>query len=249
MSSASRLWVMPSPMVIAHKCGPLDADPPAAENSIAGMRASLALGADAIEIDVRLSLSGTPVLMHDVTARRTGGFPVPVRLMSEQQLSRTRLYRAKEPIPTLAAMLAAVPDGVRIAADIKDPRVMRATIEVARAAGKLEQVMLWCRSAKAVRLAASWAPEAQLAYLHDSGNLKQTEAYIRRSVELGAHAVSIHERATSRAAVDAAHDAGLVAYAWALTADSHRRLLDAGPDGIVTDYPGVLRKQIGPVNV
>jgi glycerophosphoryl diester phosphodiesterase len=240
---------MSRPVVISHRCGPLDADPPAAENSIAGMRTSLELGADAIEIDVRLSLSGTPVLMHDVTARRTGGFPVPVRLMSEQQLSRTRLYRAKEPIPTLAAMLAAVPEGVKIAADIKDPRVMRATIEVARAAGKLDDVLLWCRSAKAIRLAGRCAPESQLAYLHDSGNLKETLAYIRRTVELGAHAVSIHERATTKAAVDAAHDAGLVAYAWALTADSHRQLIDAGADGIVTDYPGVLRKQIGPVSV
>jgi glycerophosphoryl diester phosphodiesterase len=240
---------MPRPVVIAHRCGPLDADPPAAENSISGMRAALELGADALEIDVRLSLSGTPVLMHDVTARRTGGFPMPVRLMSEQQLGRTRLYRAKEPIPTLAAMLAAVPEGVRIAADVKDPRVMRATIEVARAAGRLDDVMLWCRSAKAIRLAGRWAPESQLAYLHDSGTLKETLAYIRRTVELGAHAVSIHERAVTKAAVDAAHDAGLVAYAWALTADTHRQLLDAGADGIVTDYPGVLRKQIGPISV
>jgi glycerophosphoryl diester phosphodiesterase len=240
---------MSRPVVIAHRCGPFDADPPAAENSIAGMLTSLELGADAVEIDVRLSLSGTPVLMHDITARRTGGFPVPVRLMSEQQLSRTRLYRAKEPIPTLAAMLAAVPDGVPIAADVKDPRVMRATIEVARAAGRLSDTMLWCRSAKALKLAGQWAPESRLVYLHDSGNLSQTLAYIRKSVELGAYAVSLHERATTRQAVSAVHDAGLTAYAWALTADTHRQLLDAGVDGIVTDYPGVLRKQIGPVSV
>src|SRR3978361_1384053 len=124
---------MSRPVVIAHRCGPLDADPPAAENSIAGMLTSVELGADAVEIDVRLSLSGTPVLMHDITARRTGGFPLPVRLMSEQQLGRTRLYRAKEPIPTLAAMLAAVPAGVPVAADVKDPRVMRGPIGGARA--------------------------------------------------------------------------------------------------------------------
>jgi glycerophosphoryl diester phosphodiesterase len=240
---------MSRPVVIAHRSGPLDADPPAAENSIAGMLTALELGADAIEVDVRLSLSGTPVLMHDVTAKRTGGFPVPVRLMSEQQLSRTRLYRAKEPIPTLAAMLAAVPAGVPVAADVKDPRVMRATIEVARSAGRLADTMLWCRSPKAVREAAAWAPESQRAYLHHVGNLKQALGYVRKAVELGVHAVSLHERATSRAAVDAAHDAGLVCYAWALTADTHRQLLDAGVDGIVTDFPGVLRKQIGPVSV
>jgi glycerophosphoryl diester phosphodiesterase len=240
---------MSRPLVIAHRCGPLDADPPAAENSIAGMLTAIELGADAIEIDVRLSLSGTPVLMHDLTARRTGGFPMPVRLMSELQLSRTRLYRSREPIPTLAAMLAAVPKGVPIAADVKDPRVMRATIEVAREAGRLGDVMLWCRSAKAVRMAGRVAPESKLAYLHDSGNLAQTLVYLKASAGLGAHIVSIHERAVSKEAVDAAHDLGLTAYAWALSADSHLRLLDAGVDGIVTDYPGVLRRQIGEVSV
>lgn len=121
---------------------------------------------------------------------------------------------------------------------------MRATIEIARAAGRLSDVMLWCRSPKAIRLAGHAAPECRLGYLHDSGNHKQTLAYIRTTVELGAQIVSIHERATTPATVRAAQDAGLTAYAWALTADTHRRLLDAGVDGIVTDYPGVLRKQI-----
>jgi glycerophosphoryl diester phosphodiesterase len=164
--------------------------------------------------------------------------------MSEQQLNRTRLYRAKEPIPTLAAMLAAMPEGVTIAADVKDPRVMRSTIEIARAAGRLADVMLWCRSAQAIRLAGRAAPECRLGYLHDSGNDRQTFAYVKAAVALGAHIVSIHERATTPATVHAAKDAGLAAYAWALTADTHRKLLDAGVDGIVTDYPGVLRKQI-----
>jgi glycerophosphoryl diester phosphodiesterase len=237
------------PVVIAHRCGPLDADPPAAENSIAGMLTSLELGADAVEIDIRLSLSGTPVLMHDITARRTGGFPMPIRLMSELQLSRTRLYRAREPIPTFAAMLAAVPAGVPIAADVKDSRAMRATIEVARDAGRLDDVMLWCRSAKALLMAGRVAPATRLAYLHDSADLPETVAYIKETAALGAHIVSIHERAASAEAVQAAHDLGLTAYAWALTAETHLRLLDAGVDGIVTDYPGVLRRQIGEVTV
>src|SRR3954447_15085209 len=148
------LSAMSRPLVIAHRCGPLDAEPPAAENSISGMLTSLALGADAIEIDVRLSLNGTPVLMHDITARRTAGFPVPVRLLSEAQLNRTRLFAAKEPIPTLAAMLEAVPAGVLIVADVKDPRVMWATIEITRASGRLADTVFWCRQPKAVRQAA-----------------------------------------------------------------------------------------------
>lgn len=235
---------MSRPLVIAHRCGPLDAQQATAENSISGMRASLALGADAIEIDVRRSLSGTPVLMHDRTARRTGGFPVPVRLMSEQQLGRTRLYAAKEPIPTLAAMLEALPSGATMVLDVKDSGVTRAAIEVLRDAGRLADAWLWCRSSRAVRVASTFVPAAQLGYLHDVGNLAQVRAYGAKAKGLGVGMVSLHERATSREAVDATHELGLVAHAWALTQTAHQRLLDSGVDGIVTDYPGVLRREV-----
>lgn len=126
---------------------------------------------------------------------------------------------------------------------------MRGTIEVARHAGRLDDVWLWCRSPKAVLLAGRAAPQSQLAYLHDSGNLAQTLEYIKQTAALGAHMVSIHERAVSKEAVRAAQELGLVALAWALTADTHLPLLDAGVDGIVTDYPGILRKQIGPADL
>lgn len=236
---------MSRPLVIAHRCGPLDAEPATAENSIAGMRASFALGADAIEIDVRRSLNGTPVLMHDRTARRTGGLPVPVRLMSEQQLARTRLSAAKEPIPTLAAMLAAVPSGATVVLDVKDGGVMRAAIEVIRDGGRLSDVWLWCRSPRSVRVAATFLPPAQLGYLHDVGNPQQVRAYLAKAKSLGVGMVSLHERATTLEAVEAAHELDLLAHGWALTQATHQQLLDSGVDGIVTDYPGVLREQIG----
>ena len=39
----------------------------APENTLAGVRAALDLGADAIEIDVRCTSDGVPVLLHDAT--------------------------------------------------------------------------------------------------------------------------------------------------------------------------------------
>jgi glycerophosphoryl diester phosphodiesterase len=48
-------------LVIAHRTCPRDA----AENSIAGIREAAKAKADVVEIDVRLTSDGHPVLMHD----------------------------------------------------------------------------------------------------------------------------------------------------------------------------------------
>ena len=55
------------PLVISHAaCG---GHAPA--NTLAGVRAAIALGTDAIEIDVQASADGVPFLMHDLSVDRT----------------------------------------------------------------------------------------------------------------------------------------------------------------------------------
>lgn len=55
------------PRIIAHRCG----GSLAPENTLAGLRASLARGIRAVEFDVMLSGDETPCLIHDETLERT----------------------------------------------------------------------------------------------------------------------------------------------------------------------------------
>ncbi len=55
------------PAVVAHKTSPFDAP----ENSVPGIAISAELGVKVVEVDVRWSSSGYPVLMHDETIDRT----------------------------------------------------------------------------------------------------------------------------------------------------------------------------------
>ena len=55
------------PLVISH-AGCAGKAP---ENTLAGIRAALELQVDAIEVDVRASADGIPVLLHDATLERT----------------------------------------------------------------------------------------------------------------------------------------------------------------------------------
>ena len=43
----------------------------APENTLAGMRKAIELAADAVEVDVRCTADGVPVLLHDETVDRT----------------------------------------------------------------------------------------------------------------------------------------------------------------------------------
>lgn len=57
----------PYPRLFAHRCGGALAP----ENTLAGLRAAARAGCRAVEFDVMLSGSGTPVLIHDETWDRT----------------------------------------------------------------------------------------------------------------------------------------------------------------------------------
>src|SRR5687767_13013785 len=58
-----------SPVLVAHRGDPTHYP----ENSLAGMRAALAAGAQAIEFDLQLTADGIPVLMHDESLARVTG--------------------------------------------------------------------------------------------------------------------------------------------------------------------------------
>lgn len=102
------------PLVVAHR-GDWSAAP---ENSRAAIAAAGAF--DMVEVDVRLSADGVPVLMHDPTLARTAGRPESVRDLVFADLSRTRLSGSRETVPSLAEGLEAAPTGLLFDIDVKD---------------------------------------------------------------------------------------------------------------------------------
>ena len=62
---------MNAPLIIGHR----GASAVAPENTLAAFREAVAVGADGIEFDVRLTRDGVPVVIHDRDLRRTGGLP------------------------------------------------------------------------------------------------------------------------------------------------------------------------------
>ena len=80
----------------------------APENTMAGMRKAVELGARWIEFDVKLTADDEPVLFHDDTVNRTTDGKGPVARMTLEEIRKLDAGRwfspdfAGEPVPTLA---------------------------------------------------------------------------------------------------------------------------------------------------
>ena len=75
--------------------------------------------------------------------------------------------------------------------------------------------------------------------LRNTRGAAATMRYLDDASGVGAAAVSLHQDAVTAAVVARAHSLGLVAYAWVVQADGHARVLAAGVDGVVTDWPRI----------
>lgn len=90
------------------------------ENSLQGFNNVLALGVDAVEFDVHLTDAGELVVIHDATLDRTTEGTGPVRALSPEARTATKLKGSDETIPTLAEVLAVLaPSGKALHIEIK----------------------------------------------------------------------------------------------------------------------------------
>ncbi|MEV5310217.1 glycerophosphodiester phosphodiesterase [Streptomyces sp. NPDC052610] len=132
----------------------------ARENTLDSLRTALRLGADAVEVDVRLTRDGVPVLLHDETLKRLWELDRPLLALTAAELSELTADR----VPTLADALAAT-DGSRVMLDLPgrpDVRAARRVVDVVRECGAEERVF-YCAGATAMLSVRAADPAAEIA--------------------------------------------------------------------------------------
>lgn len=144
-------------MIAAHRAGGLQAGKKLyPENSLAAVEASVAMGAEIVEVDVRRSGDGAFVIMHDSWLDRSTTCKGEVEKHTLAELRQCRLViegtgvATDETVSTLREMLMATRDRILINLDNKlDIEALPAMITVARDLGMAEQVIvkenLWSR--------------------------------------------------------------------------------------------------------
>ncbi|WP_166815921.1 glycerophosphodiester phosphodiesterase [Luteimonas yindakuii] len=214
----------------------------APENTLAAFQAAIDAGADAIELDVRLSADGVVVVFHDSDFRRVAGDP---RTVVQTPLSAMRDIDvgswfdpafAGERIATLAEALAFI-DGRALALIELKPdadnahALLDATLRAVERGGHDDAVMLGSLSPELVRSAREAAPELPLALFANAalpGTARRTDFDM-----LGLNHLQI-----DTAALADARRRGYLLQAWTVN-DPERmaRYMDLGVDDISTDVP------------
>jgi glycerophosphoryl diester phosphodiesterase len=144
------------PLVVGHRGVPVLHQ----ENTLAGFRRAVALGLDAIELDVRLTRDGRAVVFHDGNAERLTGVRRAISDLTWDEISALRVgtrgrYERPEPIPLLAEVLAEIGDAIAINIELKprwfgDDIAAVATAEIA-AAGLTDRVLVTSSDARRLR--------------------------------------------------------------------------------------------------
>ena len=222
--------------VIAHR----GASGYAPENTAAAFAKAIAMGADAIETDVRLSADGELVLIHDATVTRTtdGRGPVADHTLAElRALDAGRWFSdafAGERVPTLAELIEDVAPRIPVVLESKDRAATGPTIAAIRAAGIEDRVevtsFLWPAVVEAKRLAA----RLPIGFLTPEFD----EDIIRRCARRGLAQVCPHVDTLTEELASAAHAADLMVRAYGISRrEQVDRLFAAGADGATVNWP------------
>ena len=243
--------------IIAHRGASHDAP----ENTLAAIRLAWQQQADAVEVDVQLSKDGKLVVIHDDNTKRSGGFARKVGAQTLDELRRIDVGRWKgkrwagEKIPTLAAVLATVPDGKRVFVEFKCgpegiPEFKRAAKDAGKRAGPMVAIGF---SRETMRQLKAEMPGLEVCWIRKFRRHWRTgrwspaaEELIAAAQEIGVDGLDLDARSpVNSALIEKLRAAGLKVYVW--TVDSPAKasqLVAAGVDGITTNRPGWLREQI-----
>jgi glycerophosphoryl diester phosphodiesterase len=250
LSSNASEWWAPRPLVIAHR----GAARRAPENTLTAFRLAAELGADAIELDARLTADGEVVALHDRLLDRTtnGSGPVSERTCQELQAldagAKFGLPFAGERIPTLDQVLEAVGGRLLINLELKNyetpfDRLVPQTVARVRAHGLQRRVLLSCFSPISLWTAALIAPEIPRALLLYAGQPRWMQAAFSRLTPCQAD--HPQDAMADAAALQALHRRGRRVNVWTVNhPERMRELLRLGSDGLITDAPELARQAV-----
>jgi glycerophosphoryl diester phosphodiesterase len=240
--------------IVGHRGASHDAP----ETTVASVRLAWEQKADAAEFDIYLTKDRKIVVIHDKDTKRTAGGVNKV--VADSTLAELRALDvgawkdAKfvgERIPTLAEVLATVPDGKRVFIEVKPgpemvPELLAALTESKLPPARTPVISFNAAVIAAVKKARPDVPAYWIVGLN--GKTPPTAGQLlAKAKENGADGLDLSASpALTEEYAKAVKAAGLKLYVWTVNdVPTARRMVRLGVDGITTDRPGWLREQLG----
>ena len=234
------------PLILGHRGTNLGAP----ENTLRAFETALALGADGVELDVRLSADAQPVVIHDADLKRVtfGRETRRVAELSLSELARLELAEGQR-IPTLAQVLAwAEKRAAHVNVELKSDshgqaELVEAVRKAIRAGPAPKALLLSSFDLTVVELALERLGGSSVAWLVDT-----PEALQRATLELsgmGVQRVNPDERLLTPGSMRQLQRHRLSVGAWTVNSTERaRELAGLGVESIITDRPGPIAQTV-----
>jgi glycerophosphoryl diester phosphodiesterase len=227
-------------LVIAHR----GASGHAPENTLAAFKRAVALGASLIETDLHLSRDAHFVAIHDDTVNRTTngqGQVHDLTLTDLRRLDAGSWFGSEftgERIPTLEEILEfSKKNDVVFYLELKPSGAWggeHALISALRQSEEIARTVVISFDAGVIGALRKIEPTLMTGLLFDG----QMDQPLERAVEVGARQLAIRGDLVTPALIAEARKRDLQVVCWTVNQPAHMRMLiEAGVDGIMSDYP------------
>jgi glycerophosphoryl diester phosphodiesterase len=214
------------------------------ENSLAAFSLAVKQGADGIEMDVRLSKDGRPVLVHDATLQRLSGNPSKVCDLTADELKRVEIGHGQT-VALLEELFNLLGSRVLYNIELKefglrDQGLVDRVAKEISAFGLQSQVLISSFNPLVVRRARRrFPPTVAVALIRGPGVYRHTRWTVDTGVE------NPHYSLVDEAYMDRAARLGRYTFAWTVDDVAEaRRLVALGVNGIITNVPDQMQEQL-----
>jgi glycerophosphoryl diester phosphodiesterase len=232
-----------TPLIIGHR----GASAAAPENTMAAFREAIAVGADGIEFDVRLTRDGVPVVIHDRSLHRTARLPHRIA-----DLTWSELQQVDQTVPSLDELLTLFEsNNLLMYLELKcDSPAQR--VPLAEASCKLinkhslkERVIVGCFDLPALKVVRTIDPEIKTAASFElsvsTASPLSDQRILDQAAAVEASALALYHRLARKRLVEKAKQAGLWVAVW--TVDNNawvERARALGIDALITNDPAAM---------
>ena len=245
---------MNTPLIVGHR----GASAVAPENTMAAFREAIAVGADGIEFDVRLTRDGVPVVIHDSTLRRTGGLPHRIADLTWSELAKVDVGSwfsksfANETIPSLKELFTLFQSNnsslyleMKCDSPSEYAPLAAACCRLVAEHGLKERVMIECFQLPALNIVREIDSDIRTVALFEpsisSPSLLSDQSIVNKAVGAGAVALALHHRLARKSLVQKAKDAGMHVAVWTVDDPAWvERARTIGIDALITNDPAKL---------
>lgn len=218
----------------------------APENTLASFKKAMEIGADFSELDVTMTKDSQLIILHDDTLERTtndSGNVWEKTLAELKTLDAGSWFNSEfagEPLPTLAEVIDLVKGKMKLNIEIKvnghEPGIVEKVVQTVRDKGFADQCIITSFDHPTVERVIEIAPEIPAGFIFSK--------YPEFSVFEGKWPIlSVKYKLVDQEFIKKAQAVNKQVYVWTVNDEElMRQMIDLGVDGIITNYPNVLKE-------